>query len=81
MLRCLGDYSFGPVLGTAFPFPDSEGFDSCYNFDFTLVFEESIFSIAPCAILLLFTIWRIAQLYRRPNIVSWPWMRALKLVR
>ncbi len=71
MVRCGNDDSFGPVL-TAGP--------GCYEFDFTLVFEDSIFSIAPCGLVILLAAWRLHRLIGRPTVVQWPLLRALKLV-
>jgi len=74
MFRCSGDNTIGPVLTSAFVNPN------CYDFDFTLVFEDSLFSIIPCGIVLLVTAWRLHTLVRRDTIVRWPLLRALKLV-
>lgn len=74
MFRCSGDDSFGPVLDPSFL---NLG---CYNFDFTLVFEDSILSITPCGLVLLLAAWRLYILLRRPVVVFWPLIRALKLV-
>lgn len=74
MFRCSGDDTFGPVLGSSLLNP------GCYNFDFTLVFEDSIFTIAPCGILLLLAGWRLYSLFQRQAIVHWPVVRALKNV-
>ncbi len=71
IVRCPGDYSFGPTL---------DGGPNCYNFDFTLVFEDYFFSIAPCGVTLLFAIWRFYLLTKRQDLVHWPIARALKLV-
>ncbi|KAK3353395.1 ABC transporter [Lasiosphaeria hispida] len=71
--RCAGDDTFGPVLGRGFITP-------CYEFDFTLVFEDSIFSIAPCAIVLPLVAFRLHQIWRRPVVVSWPLIRTSKWV-
>jgi ATP-binding cassette, subfamily C (CFTR/MRP), member 1 len=73
MLRCSGDDTFGPVLGSA-PI-------GCYNFDFTLLFEEAIFTIAPCALVLPLAAWRLFRVIRRPVLVQWPIVHALKFVR
>jgi ATP-binding cassette, subfamily C (CFTR/MRP), member 1 len=72
MLRCSGDDSFGPALG-----PD---FTGCYNFDFTLLFEDAIFSTAPCALVLPLAALRLHALLRRPASVHWAFLGALKLV-
>ncbi|KAK0715388.1 P-loop containing nucleoside triphosphate hydrolase protein [Lasiosphaeris hirsuta] len=71
--RCAGDGTFGPALGHGPSTP-------CYEFDFTLVFEDSIFSIAPCAIVLLLAASRLHQLWRRPVLVNWPLIRTSKWV-
>ncbi|KAK0644149.1 ABC transporter [Cercophora newfieldiana] len=59
MDRCPGDDTFGPVL------EHHDG--NCYNFDFTLVFEESIFSIAPCIIVLPLAAVRWWHLWSKPR--------------
>ncbi|KAH8891756.1 ABC transporter [Thozetella sp. PMI_491] len=72
MLRCSGDDTIGPAL-------DSSLFSSgCYNFDFTLVFEDVISSLLPCGILLILCPWRLRVLSRRSATVRWPLLRALK---
>jgi len=83
MERCPGDDTFGPVLEPG----------HCYSFDFTLVFEESIFAIVPCAVVLPLTAARLWQLCNRPVTVyrphkkwettpaaNWPLVLGLKLV-
>ena len=75
MYRCGGDDDIGPVLGSAIFNP------GCYNFDFTLVFEDVLFSIVPCAFFSLLAAWRIYILRTRPVVVRWPLLRALKQVR
>jgi len=74
MPRCSGDNTFGPVLGSSFLNP------GCYNFDFTIVFEDSIFSIAPCGFVLLLSFWRLYKISGRKVVVHWPLLHALKLV-
>jgi hypothetical protein len=74
MPRCSGDDTFGPVLGSSLLKP------GCYNFDFTVVFEDSIFSIVPCGFVLLLNIWRLYNLIGRKDVVRWPLLHALKLV-
>ena len=71
MNRCPADDSFGPVLSNG---------PGCYSFDFTLVFEDYIFSIAPCGLALLLAAWRSYNIVGRKDIVQWPLIRALKLV-
>lgn len=78
MGRCPGDNSFGPTLG-----PRA---GECYDFDFTLVFEESIFAIGPYALAIVLTALRLRWLLRPPAslaspVVHWPLVRASKLVR
>ncbi|KAK0615110.1 hypothetical protein B0T17DRAFT_377631 [Bombardia bombarda] len=63
--RCAGDGAFGPVLVS-----DNNHAGQCYSFDFTLLFEESIFSIAPCALALPIFALRVLQL-RKEHV---PWM-------
>lgn len=74
MVRCSGDDTFGPVL-------NHTSDNGCYNFDFTLVFEDSIFSIVPCSIVTLLTAWRLYGLVGKKVVVQWPLLHALKLVR
>lgn len=63
------DDSFGPVVA------------GCRDdFDFTLVFEESIFTILPSALFLCFIPLRFWSIYRRPDAVKWPRLLLLKLV-
>ncbi len=71
VVRCPGDDGFGPAL-------DDD--PSCYSFDFTLVFEDYFFSIAPCGIALLLAAWRFYILAKRRDVVHWPVVRAVKLV-
>jgi len=85
MERCPGDDRFGPVLDA--------GKLACYGFDFTLVFEESIFSIVPCVILIPLAAARLRRLWSRPvetyrlhkpwessALANWPLVLGLKLV-
>jgi len=65
------DAAFGPVIAS-----------SCRSgFDFTLMFEQSILSIGPAALLLLAIPWRAYSLYHS-NIktVSAPWIWGRKAV-
>jgi ATP-binding cassette, subfamily C (CFTR/MRP), member 1 len=71
MKRCGGDDSFGPILGP--------GWD-CHNFDFTILFEDCLFSLIPSIIAVLAAAYRIWGVFNRPKIVNWPLGRALKLV-
>lgn len=65
------DDSFGPTVKL----------ESCRNgFDFTLLFEESIFTILPAAVLLCAVPCRIFSIHRRPNAVKGSLLRILKLV-
>lgn len=50
-------------------------------FDFTLLFEQSIFSIGPAALLLLVSPLRIAQLSNRRRVVRSSPLATAKLVR
>jgi len=74
MPRCREDDSFGPALGSSVLSP------GCYNFDFTVVFEDSIFAILPCGFMLLLGTWRLCSLTGRKVVVRWPLLHALKLV-
>lgn len=57
---------------------DSFGPRYCNQFDFTLLFEQSFFQIAPCALLLISIPWRASQL-RRQNVQTKPTgMRIMK---
>ncbi|KAI2464664.1 ABC multidrug transporter [Annulohypoxylon bovei var. microspora] len=49
------------------------------DFDFTVKFEQLFFSLAPAAIFILASPWRIALLVRRPTIVGAPLLRLAKL--
>lgn len=65
------DDSFGPTVHL----------QSCRDgFDFTLLFEESIFAILPSVLLLCAVPVRLRSLYRRPDAVNWPLLRVIKLV-
>jgi hypothetical protein len=71
MQRCEGDTSFGPTLkpGT-----------NCDDFDFTLLFEESIFSLAPSTLVWIAVFCRAYSLLGQPKILHHPFACALKLV-
>ncbi|KAH8196275.1 hypothetical protein TruAng_009556 [Truncatella angustata] len=71
MKRCDDGDSFGPSLGP--------GFD-CHNFDFTVLFEDYIFSLVPSTIVILLAAHRIYRVYYMSKVVNWPLGRALKLV-
>jgi len=71
MNRCPGDDSFGPVLSYA---------SDCYNFDFTLVFEDAILAIPPAAILIPLAAWRLAHLVKSRTVVKWSSLRFVKIV-
>jgi len=67
---CLNDDTLGPVVV------------GCRdNFDFTLVFEQSILSIAPSACFAALAAARMAWLSRKPRVVSAKSLQALKIVR
>lgn len=71
VIATCGDNLFGPQVLD----------NSCRSgFDFTLLFEESVFAIAPSAILLLSVPWRLAQLYKGRVKVSLTSLHAFKLV-
>jgi len=59
--------SFGPTLST--------------GFDFTLLFENTVLSILPSALLLLLIPFRLASLYGKPRKVSRSLLYENKLVR
>ncbi|KAK0624550.1 P-loop containing nucleoside triphosphate hydrolase protein [Bombardia bombarda] len=63
------DGAFGPIIHTC-----------RQDFDFTLTFEQAIFSIAPSALLLLFAPIRIAVLRKRDLKVEGPRLRTAKVV-
>lgn len=65
------DDSFGPTVGN----PSCRG-----GFDFTLLFEDSIFSIAPSALFLLVAPVRVIQLYKKNDKIRWPSLQAVKMV-
>lgn len=55
---------------------------SCRDgFDFTLLFEESIFTILPATLLLCALPLRFRSIYRRPDAVKGSQLRIIKLVR
>lgn len=83
MDRCAGDDTFGPSLDPRL--------GNCYEFDFTLVFEEAIFLTAPCALVIPIVGFRLYLILKpssfsakRENqagpVIHWPLVRALKLV-
>lgn len=72
MNRCHGDDGFGPTLDYNF---------HCYHFDFTLYFEECIFSLVPAILAITLALLRIYSVLGRPRTIEWPVGRALKLVR
>lgn len=72
MNRCGDDNSFGPTLGHSL---------DCYDFDFTLYFEDCIFSLVPAVLSISVALRRIYSLLGRPRAVQWPVGRALKQVR
>lgn len=71
MQRCDGDDSFGPALGS--------GLD-CHNFDFTIFFEDCIFSLIPSILVIVAAAYRVFLLLKRPKIINWPVGEALKHV-
>ena len=64
------DDTFGPYAG------DCRG-----GFDFTLLFEECILTIAPLGLLLVVAPWRLWYLFRKQKKVVWSPLIAFKLVR
>jgi hypothetical protein len=65
------DDTFGPTVRNL----------SCRDgFDFTLLFEESIFTILPAALLLCALPLRFHSIYRRVDMVRWSRLRLMKLV-
>ncbi|KAH6640025.1 P-loop containing nucleoside triphosphate hydrolase protein [Truncatella angustata] len=65
---CNNDDSFGP------------GVSGCRDdFDFTIGFEQLVFSVVPSALFIILAIWRIALFMRRPQIVHAPTLRLVKL--
>ena len=71
MNRCNGDDQFGPTLG--------HGID-CYYFDFTLYFEECIFSLVPAILGITVALLRIYSVLGRLRQIEWPIGKALKQV-
>lgn len=71
MKRCDNDNAFGPALG---PGPD------CHNFDFTLLFEDSILSLVPSIVFILVCIFRTYSIFRISKVISWPLGRTSKIV-
>lgn len=65
------DNSFGPTVYL----------QACRDgFDFTLLFEESFFTVVPGALLLCATPLRLWSICRRPDAVKWPLLRFIKLM-
>lgn len=63
------DAAFGPAV------------QGCLNgFDFTLIFEQSIFVILPAALLLVVAPFRLLHLGKAPLVVGGPVLRNMKLV-
>lgn len=71
MKRCDNDNDFGPALG---PGPD------CHNFDFTLLFEDSILSLVPSVFIILVCVFHIYNIFSIPTVISWPLGRTSKIV-
>ncbi|KAK7966405.1 P-loop containing nucleoside triphosphate hydrolase protein [Apiospora aurea] len=69
--RLCRDDRFGPSVATI---PECRG-----GFDFTVTFEESIFSIGPACIVLLFFPWRMSFLWDRSRKTSKSWRFGVKL--
>lgn len=76
MLRCSGDDTFGPVLAS-----NSSSSASCYDFDFTLLFEDAFLSLVPNGLFLFLAAWRVHRLVREctATVVVWPLLRACKI--
>lgn len=66
---CADDGSFGPAVRACRA-----------NFDFTLMFELTIFLILPTSIFILLSAFRILELARRPKSVGGRWFQIVKLV-
>ncbi|KAI1416438.1 ABC multidrug transporter [Hypoxylon sp. FL1857] len=49
------------------------------DFDFTVKFEQVVFSLTPSAIFIIASLWRIALVMRRPTIVGAPLLQLAKL--
>ncbi|KAK8035547.1 multidrug resistance-associated protein [Apiospora rasikravindrae] len=69
--RLCRDDRFGPSVS---PIPQCRG-----GFDFTVTFEESIFSIVPACIVLLLFPWRMFSLWDRPPKTRKSWRSSAKL--
>ena len=66
---CPEDDRFGPIVH-----------DCRDNFDFTLLFEQAFFSIAPSSVFIVLATIRVAYLFRRPRIVWGSRFQAFKIV-
>lgn len=66
---CPGDTSLGPQV-----------FGCRDDFDFTVQFEQTFFSLVPAAIYIVISLSRAALLTRKPTIVSAPGLQLAKLV-
>ena len=62
--------SFGPAVNA-----------SCHNgFDFTLLFEETVLTLLPLSLLLIFLPYRIWRLHQLAERVNRSWLYAMKKV-
>jgi ATP-binding cassette subfamily C (CFTR/MRP) protein 1 len=64
------DNSFGPFLGVS----------GTTTFDFTLLFEETILTILPAALLLLLIPLRVLRLWKTPRKITSSNLRTVKIV-
>lgn len=51
------------------------------EFDFNIQFEQLFFSIIPCALFILTSLWRTISQARKPTVVNAPVFQLIKLVR
>lgn len=68
-MSCQSDNSFGPAI------------DGCRNnFDFTVLFEQIIFTLAPSCLFIVLSLGALTWKARVPIVVHAPWLLRLKLV-
>lgn len=63
-MACHNDDTLGPVL-------PQQASGHCRTFDFTLAFEDLVFTLTPCLALLPIIVYSICRAVRRPKLVDW----------
>lgn len=68
-MACKSDNSFGPAI------------EGCrHNFDFTVLFEQTVFTLAPSCLFIVLSLGALARKARAPIVVHAPWLLRFKLV-